>query len=307
MLPVLLLAGLPAAVLLALYFLVRDWLDGRRAHWEKRWKSPEEDGPSLTQLPVPEPGLRGQVDSGFQQMVHRSGLGISADLAVAIMLLAGVLVAGLLVLWREELWVAIPGLLVGILIPLIVLRFLQNRWRRRIQNQLPDAFFLLARSLRAGLSLEEALATMGEHGLQPIAGEFQRCVGHIRLGMTVNGALQVLAQRLNLEDFNGLVTLVTIHRNTGGNLPLLLDRWATSTRDRNQFRGYFRAATALARISATGLAAAPLLLLLAYWILRPDYLIRFAQSSTGMIALGVAAGLWIIGALWVLSLTRVDY
>jgi tight adherence protein B len=306
-LPVL-LGATPAAMLLVIYFLVRDWLDRRRAHWESRWKKPEEDGPALAELAAgPPPGLRGRIDHGFQEMMHRTGLRIGADQAVALMFLAGVLLAGVLVLWHEELWLAGVGLLAGILIPLAFFRYRQGRWRRRIQDQLPDAFFLLARSLRAGLSLEEALATVGEHGLQPIAGEFQRCLGHLQLGMTVTGALQILAQRLQLVDLNGLVTIVSLHRTTGGNLPFLLDRWAATTRDRNQFRGFFRAATAYGRITAVALGAAPLLLLLGYWLLQPDYLILFAQSASGPIALGVAAALEVIGTLWLLALTRVDY
>ena len=39
----------------------------------------------------------------------------------------------------------------------------QARWRRRIQSLLPDTFFLVARSLRAGLSLEQALETVAEN------------------------------------------------------------------------------------------------------------------------------------------------
>jgi tight adherence protein B len=310
-LPELLLVGLPTFVVAALVLLIRDWRARRRLLREQRWRDgDEEDSTTLIEKIAaarPPTDWRGRMDYDFARMAERTGFTISPGQLLGVIVMAGLLPALGLYLWRGQGWLPLVGFFVGVLLALLVLGLLQGRWRRVVQNQLPDAFFLLARSLRAGLSLEEALGTVAQHGLKPLAGEFQRCVGHIQLGMTVTGALQMMAARLRLADFNGLVSIVALHRMTGGNLPFLLDRWAASTRDRNQFRGYFRAATALGRITALALAAAIPFLLIGYWILQPDYLIRFAQSSTGLTALSVVAVLEVVGALWVFSLTRVDY
>jgi tight adherence protein B len=198
-------------------------------------------------------------------------------------------------------------LAVGIMLPLGVFLILQARWRRNIQNQLPDAFFLLARSLRAGLNLEQALAMAAQHGSRPLAGEFHRTVEQVELGLTAPAALQNMARRLRLPDFNVLVTAVTLHRGLGGNLTLLLERVANTTRDRNLFRGYFLAATALGRMTAMFIVAAAPLLFLGYAIWQPEFVTRFTESTSGLKALATAATLEVVGIIWMYLLLRVDY
>src|SRR5262249_8872282 len=155
-----------------------------------------------------------------------------------------------LFLWRQDLALVAAGLVAGHVMPFIAYLVLRARQRQKLQQQLPDALFLLARSLRAGLSLEQAMTTVGQHGTKPLGGEFRRSPDQVRLGLPVTTALQSMADRLRLLDFNVFVTAVTLHRTMGGNLTVLLDRVATAIRDRNLFRGYFRAATALGRVTA---------------------------------------------------------
>lgn len=251
--------------------------------------------------------LTTRIDQGFSSMIERADLGMTAEQAMGWICLAGVSLAAALYLWKEELWSLAVGLLIGTAVPLAVFMYLQARWRKQIQQQLPDAFFLVARSLRAGLSLEQSLALLASEGLPPLSHEIRRCVEKINLGMAVPAALQLTARRINLVDFNVFASIVALHRNIGGNLPLLMDRLAASTRDRNQFAGYFRSATALGRITALAIGCAVPLIFLGYAILEPTYFSRFFESWSGIIALCVAFGLEIIGVIWLLYLLRVDY
>jgi tight adherence protein B len=185
--------------------------------------------------------------------------------------------------------------------------FQRLRYRWKVQSQLPDSFFLMARSLRAGQNLEQAMATVGNYGTQPLAGEFKRVVDQIDLGLSPPAALQGMAKRLNQQDFDTFVTAVSLHRHSGGNLAMLLEKVANATRDRTQFRGYFRAATALARITGFAIAAAPILLLIGYAIWQPEFIDRFTSSVTGIRLLTIAAILEVIGIIWMFSLLRVEY
>jgi tight adherence protein B len=171
---------------------------------------------------------------------------------------------------------------------------------------MPDTIYMLARSLRAGMSLEQAIELIGRQGMKPLANEFQRAHAQIELGLTVPAALQLSADRLGLLDFSSFVSLVTLHHNTGGNLAVLLDRLAANIRDHNQFRNHFLAATALGRTTAIFLAGAAPALLLAYAIFQPDFAMAFFQSTGGWITLGVILTLEIIGGLWLFQLLRYD-
>jgi tight adherence protein B len=148
---------------------------------------------------------------------------------------------------------------------------------------------------------------MGDQGVKPLADEFKKVSEQARLGLNITVALQRMAERVRLTDLNIFVSVVTLHRQVGGNLALLLDRVAAHTRDRNLFRGQFQAATALGRATGVFISAAAPALLLVYGVLQPDYLLKFAQNPSGLIALAVAGLLQIIGALWIFYLLRVDY
>ena len=54
------------------------------------------------------------------------------------------------------------------------------------------------------------------------------------------------------------------------------------------------------------LALASPVLLLVYWFLQPEYLIRFVQSPQGVTALIVAGVLEVIGVVWIFFLLRIE-
>jgi tight adherence protein B len=308
LLPLLITAGAITGVLAALFLIARGMVERRREQERRRLFGDEE--PSLlaaTAFPTPDPGAAGRLDQAFVNLVKQTGTGWTPAQALGVMALCGVLAGGLLHLWRADFLLTIAGLLLGEMIPLGVYLLLRAHYRRRLQEQLPDAFYLLARSLRAGLSLEQALATVAEHGTRPLADEFRRAVEQTELGLAAPVALQAMGRRLGLVDFNVFVTAVTLHRTTGGNLAALLDRVASSTRDRNLYRGYFRAATALGRISGVFICLAVPALFFGYALLQPDIINRFITHPAGLRALTFAGVLEVVGIFWMYSLLRVDY
>lgn len=247
------------------------------------------------------------LDHAFDRMIVRTGLEVTPSQALGFTALLGAALFAIFYLWREQVWLSMIGLILGMGIPLLAFWYLQSRYQKRLMEQLPDAFYVLARSLRAGMNLEQALDLVGTQGVQPLAGEFRRCAAQIRLGLTIPAALQLMAQRLQMLDFNSFVSIVTYYQGTGGNLPLLLDRLAVATRDRNQFRGQFFAVTAQARITAIFLGLFPFAILLGYALFEPEHVQTFFRSTWGWMLLAGAFCLQLIGAFWVYRLLRIAY
>lgn len=303
----LLLAGSVALAVTVVLLMLRFLADGAASLRRRvRARRGGEEAVDITLAPMPQ-GWRGRMDHAFGDMVRRTMLGIDGLQALGIVCLGGVLLGGGLYLWREEYWMAGVGLALGMLFPLGVFLFLQGRWRARLQEQLPDALFLMARSTRAGLSLEQSLDTVGHHGDQPLRDEFRQAAEQTKLGLSAPAALRRMADRVRVVDLNALVSVATLHRSMGGNLPALLDRLAASTRDRNQFRGYFKAATALGRVTGVALACIAPVIFIGYLIWQPDYITRFASSPGGLNALGAALMLELIGITWLWLLLQIEY
>src|SRR5262249_13667133 len=104
-----------------------------------------------------------------------------------------------------------------------------------------------------------------EQGVPPLSQEFARMYRQIDLGISLELVVRGAAERLQLVDFNVFASVVILHRTSGGNLPLLLDRLAVATRDRLHFDGQLRASTIMGRDS-TGLIGGMTFLLLVYML-----------------------------------------
>ncbi|MFO0845113.1 MAG: type II secretion system F family protein [Gemmataceae bacterium] len=247
------------------------------------------------------------LDRWFERVVGRSEVAMSGSLAASYLLLLGVVAGAGVWLWNERVELAMPAALLAMAGLLSFYWFMHWRWKRAVQEQLPDTFHLMSRSLRAGLTVDQSVKLIAEQGEKPIAAEFKRTGEHLDLGLTVPAAFQMTAERIGLPDFSLLVSLIAMHRQTGGNLALLVDRLAQTVRSRNQFRGHVAAVTALGRLSGLCIALAAPAFLIFYYLIYPDYLSRLTESQQGLSALMLALGLEVVGVTWLLWLLRVDY
>lgn len=253
--------------------------------------------------------LSARIDSRFEDLVSRSGFDLEQNMALGIILFCGVLVGATTFIWRyeEEPWLAIPAFFLGCLVPLLVLVWRQHAWRRALQKQLPDTLYLLARSVRAGRSIDQSFQLVGDQGLAPLSREFARMHRQLELGLSLSQVLHATARRLSLVDFNVFASVLGLHRSTGGNLPVILDRLASTTRDRNQFEGQYRAATVLGRYSALFIASMAMLILGYQFFFQREWAMRFFESSMGLTLFSVAIGLEILGGLLLYFFLRHDY
>jgi len=315
--PTIIFAAIGAAAVLVIIMLVRGYTDRRQLDIAMRQiddEHPDESGIFLrtglpvTLMPAPEDaGNRSRFDRWFARAVLRTGLGTSPGAIVALMALLGIAAGAGIYYWRDQLGLAIAGGLLALVIPLIAVYFLQSRHRAKLQAELPNAYYLMAGSLRAGQTLEQAIELYALRGTKPLADEFLHCAGLLKLGMSVLSALQATADRVGLLDFNLLVSTVGVYIQTGGNLAMQLDRLAASVRDRNQYRGQFQAATAQSRVVAIMLAAAIPIYLIAYLLFEPDYVQTFMSSLNGRLIIFACFALEAIGVIWVWRLLRIEY
>ena len=274
------------------------------------------DGPTLAEMA--EPMLRarrgrGKFDARFDRLAEGTQLGLDGETAIGWILLVGAVLAAAFYLLTVQYLSFVDGVLLAGWVFLLggmgVLLFfwsLKNRRRRAIQEQLPDGCFQLARSLRSGLALPAALLETSHYLPTPISRLFARLSAALSLGESTRAALRRAAADAELTEFDLFAEVLALNSESGGNLPAMLDRLAASIRDRNQYRGYFRSVTALARMAAIFLAlAAPVAMLL--YLIFPEQralMIRFLLSFEGQVILIVAIVLELIGVIWIMLLLR---
>src|SRR5262249_44208342 len=141
----------------------------------------------------PPPARAPRLHRWFAEVVAKTGLDMDTSLALALIVFSGVLPAVIVFIWRfdEEPWLAVPTLFVGMAIPFVFFVWRQRVWRRTMQNQLPDVFFLLARSLRAGRGIDQAMQLVGDQGVPPLSRGVARMSRPIGLGLPRGRVLRV--------------------------------------------------------------------------------------------------------------------
>jgi tight adherence protein B len=243
-------------------------------------------------------------DAWFDNLVAGTGLPFDAFTAVLLLICLGLAAALPAFLWTENLVSAAVLMVLGMGLTLLYFVYLRSSRLRQIQEQLPDVIDLVARTVRAGSSLDQAVAGVAEKIEGPLSVELKRCARQLEMGLSLSAAFRSLEQRIPLMDVQMFVTTIGVHRQTGGSLALTLERMAAVMRERLTYRRQIRATTAAGRMSAMLVAAAGPLLFLYFFLLKPEYIQAMLNDQLGQILLIVAVALEVIGVVWILSLMR---
>jgi tight adherence protein B len=198
------------------------------------------------------------------------------------------------------------ALAVMLLILFAAIQRVGQREKTKFEEQLPDTLILVSTSLRAGLSLLQAVEAVVSEAPQPTAREFGRVIAETRLGRPVVDALHGITARMRSEDWNWAVMAIEIQREVGGNLAEVLQTVADTMLQRNRLRGEIRALTAEGRISAVILGAMPFLLFLFLFTTNPDYLSPLTADIRGWSAIGVGLLLMGLGGFWLKKIVDIE-
>jgi tight adherence protein B len=282
----------------AVWILMSWWVGRRRQLLERRMRPAESDHTILLDDMLANRGSLAWWNRRVKERLERADMQFTPAEAVAITLFCGALLAAGVYFWRydqESSWEAIPAFFVGAAVPLAFFWWRQRVWRRKLQDQLPDMIFLLARSLRAGMSMDQAVGVLGEHGVAPLSREFARMHRQLELGLALPQVLQATADRIRLVDFSVFASVLSLHRATGGNLPVIMDRLAHTTREHNQLRGHYRTTTALGRASSIIVIILLFAMLFYLWFFQRDMANHYFETGLGLGLFLAAIALEVLG------------
>ena len=129
--------------------------------------------------------------------------------------------------------------ILGWLIPPQVLHRLLRRYRRKLQDALPDTVDLLGIVLGTGLALDQAMLRVSEEleYLYPeLAAEFYTVVMQVKAGQERSVAFQQLVRRTGIEDIKSLSAMIVQSERFGTSLSQALKVYADALRTRRRLR-----------------------------------------------------------------------
>ena len=184
---------------------------------------------------------------GSERLLHRAGIRNKYALSIytlGTVLWTLLLVGGLFWLKRDALDSSILGglvaaLILGFMLPKVVLQRLVKRYRRRLQDALPDTVDLLGIVLGTGLALDQAMMRVSEemqYIYPELANEFATVVMQVRAGQERTVAFSQFVKRTGIEDIKSLAAMIVQSEKFGTSLAQALKVYAESLRNRRRLQ-----------------------------------------------------------------------
>jgi tight adherence protein B len=234
----------------------------------------------LAQRLIPKPALLRQrlMQTGRSWTLAQYGL-VSLGIIVVISLI--LIVKGLPLLLAVMI-----GLFVGIGLPHFIIGKLIKRRVAKFTARFPDAIELMVRGLRSGLPISETLGVVADEIPGAIGDEFRTVSDKMKIGRTMEAALQDTADRLGTPEFQFFVITLAIQRETGGNLAETLANLADVLRKRAQMKLKIKAMSSESKASAWIVGALPFIVFILIWFINGKYMQNFFVDERLMIAGG---------------------
>lgn len=233
----------------------------------------------------------------LEKRIRRTGKGWTTTQYLFASMGLFVVATGAMLIVRAPLPMAgLVGLLLSLGIPNLVVGMTIKKRVAKFTSRFPDAIDLLVRGLRSGLPVTETFQVVSQEIPGPVGEEFKGVVERIRIGNTMEAALQESAEMLGTPEFQFFCITIQIQRETGGNLAETLANLSDVLRKRAQMKLKIRAMSSEAKASAYIVGALPFFVFGVVWMMNPDYLAGFFYEERLIIA-GVGGLVWMsIGA-----------
>lgn len=183
------------------------------------------------------------------------------------------------------------GFFLALAVPHFTISFLISKRINDFTTKFPEAIELLVRGLKSGLPVSETLMVVSREIAGPVGEEFKIVTEKIKIGKTMEDALQDTADRLGTPEFQFFVITLAIQRETGGNLAETLSNLAEVLRKRAQMKLKILAMSSESKASAYIVGSLPFVVFGLVWSVNSGYLSGFFSEPRLMIA-------GLIGLVW---------
>lgn len=210
------------------------------------------------------------------------------------------------VLGKSFMMAVFAAMIFGVWLPLKWMQFGINKQNKAFLRLFPDAIDLIVRGLRSGLPVSESLVLVSTEVPDPLGAIFRNISNTMKLGVTMEKALQETARKLDMTEFNFFTTSIILQRETGGNLSEILNNLSEVLRTRYMMRMKIKALSSEARASAYIIGALPFVVLLAVSATSPGYMAPLWNDPRGNMAAAIAAGMMIFGGWTMYRMTKFE-
>lgn len=249
-------------------------------------------------------GEKQRLAEKLRDLIAQAGMRLSVSQLAARSLCVALAVGLLGAILTGSITVTLVGALLGGAIPGLYVYQKREKRLETLRSQLPDAFDLMSRVLRAGQTMSQAMLSVSEEMKPPVAVEFAYCYEQQNLGLAPEFALRDLARRTGLLEIKIFVLALLVHRQSGGNLTELLDKLGTIVRDRYRLRAKVKGLTAEGRLQGIILLFLPVVVYAMMFFFNRNYAVKLLAHP--MLMIGTLTAMT-IGAVWIRRIVNFEF
>jgi tight adherence protein B len=199
------------------------------------------------------------------------------------------------------------GFLIAVVaVPLFAIERMRRKRVHKIELQLDGFLLALANALKATPSLGNAFISVQSLMTAPLKEELELASKEMRVGSTLDQALLLMAARIGSRQVDSALSALLIGRQAGGNLPRILDTTSETLREMSRLDAMVQAKTAEGKAQMGLLSVFPILLIMAFTAVKPDYFDPLTASVSGFAIMAVAAMFWIASIVVARKIVSVD-
>src|SRR5204863_5672502 len=146
----------------------------------------------------------------------------------------------------------------------------------------------------------ETMGAVATEIVGPVGSEFQAVADRMKIGRTLEAALQDTADRMGTPEFQFFVITLAIQRETGGNLAETLSNLADVLRKRAQMKLKIKAMSSESKASAMIVGSLPFIVFVLVWMVNPNYMGGFFVDQRLMVA-GVGGLIWMSIGVFIMA------
>lgn len=237
---------------------------------------------------------------GFESLVA-----IKPDQILGVSLTSGI-VLGLIV------WYVFDGKMLGcvafmcaVLIPPQIIKYLKEKRLERFEEQFPDALTLLANSLRAGISLPNAMSRVAAEMSPPVSTEFQLLAGELNFGKEKDAFINFI-NRIDLESVRLFCVSIITCSSKGVNFAEMADKIGETIRKNIELKKELRTMTAEGKLQGMMMGAMPVVMCGMLYVVQPEFIEPLFTTLAGHIIIIVIFLMETTGFFVVRAILNID-
>ena len=197
-------------------------------------------------------------------------------------------------------FIAVPATLACLLmVGVVLLGNARDNREEAVREAVPDALESMAACLGSGFTLLQTFRQVADDVPGPLGETFARSAHTLEMGGSAERALEELREGAHASELAFVAVALDVQHQSGGAMRQVLDAATDTVKGELALRRSLRVQTAQAKLSARVVVVMPFVLVAAFSLASPDFLMPFFSSLFGYALLALAIIMQVAGVLLV--------